>query len=86
MKGDVVWYVVRWLTCKKVKAERQRPHEKMQSLDNPIGYWEEITMDFIMKLPRTACRVDLIWIIVDRFTKSVYFFPDLGEYLFGEVG
>ena len=36
--------------------------------------WEEITMDFIMKLPRTARGVDAIWVIVDRLTNSAHFF------------
>ena len=30
-------------------------------------------MDFITKLPRTVHRVDSIWVIVDRLTKSVHF-------------
>ena len=32
-------------------------------------------MDFITKLPRTACGVDSIWVIVDPLTKSVHFIP-----------
>ncbi|GJR24633.1 putative reverse transcriptase domain-containing protein [Tanacetum coccineum] len=34
--------------------------------------WENITMDFIMKLPRTSSRHDAIWVIVDRLTKSAH--------------
>ena len=30
-------------------------------------------MDFITKLPRTASRVDSIWVIVDQLTKSAHF-------------
>ena len=73
MKRDVAWYVKRCLTCRKVKAEHQRPHDKMQPLDNPLWKWEDITMDFITKLPRTARGVDSIWVIVDRLTKSAHF-------------
>ena len=75
MKRDVAWYVERCLTCRKVKVEHHRPHGKMQPLDIPIWKWEEITMDFITKLPWTAHGVDLIWVIVDRLNKSVYFIP-----------
>ena len=75
MKRDVAWYVERCLTCRKVKAEHQRPHGKMQPLDIPLWKWEDITMDFITKLPRTALGVDSIWVIVDRLTKSAYFIP-----------
>jgi hypothetical protein len=32
-------------------------------------------MDFIVGLPLTACKVDSIWVIVDRFTKSAHFIP-----------
>ena len=31
-------------------------------------------MDFITKLPRIAHGVDVIWVIVDRLTKSGHFF------------
>ncbi|CAH1431389.1 unnamed protein product [Lactuca virosa] len=75
MKRDVAWYVERCLTFRKVKAEHQRPHGKMQPLDIPVWKWEDITMDFITKLPRTARGVDSIWVIVDRLTKSAHFIP-----------
>ena len=54
-------------------AEHQRPHGKLQPLEVPEWKWEQITMDFITKLPRTARGVDAIWVIVDRLTKSAHF-------------
>nr|GFA70539.1 reverse transcriptase domain-containing protein [Tanacetum cinerariifolium] len=36
---------------------------------------ERITMDFISKLPKTSNRHDIIWVIVDRLTKSAHFIP-----------
>ncbi|GJX80916.1 putative reverse transcriptase domain-containing protein [Tanacetum coccineum] len=42
-------------------------------LEIPEWKWENITMDFINKLPRTSSGHDLIWVIVDRLTKSAYF-------------
>ncbi|GKC06540.1 putative reverse transcriptase domain-containing protein, partial [Tanacetum coccineum] len=44
-------------------------------LDNRKWKWENITMDFITKLPKTAAGYDSIWVIVDRLTKSAHFFP-----------
>ncbi|GJS41316.1 putative reverse transcriptase domain-containing protein [Tanacetum coccineum] len=38
-------------------------------------YWENITMDFITKLPKTSPGQDAIWVIVDRLTKSAHFLP-----------
>jgi hypothetical protein len=32
-------------------------------------------MDFIVGLPPTAHKVDSIWVIIDRFTKSTNFIP-----------
>ncbi|GJX01610.1 putative reverse transcriptase domain-containing protein [Tanacetum coccineum] len=37
--------------------------------------WENITMDFITKLPKTSTGQDTIWVIVDRLTKSAHFLP-----------
>ncbi|KAD3066428.1 hypothetical protein E3N88_34308 [Mikania micrantha] len=37
--------------------------------------WEQISMDFITKLPKTASGCDTIWVIVDRLTKSAHFLP-----------
>ncbi|KAI3797402.1 hypothetical protein L1987_32659 [Smallanthus sonchifolius] len=75
MKNDVTEYVNKCLTCSLVKAEHQKPCGKMQPLPIPEWKWEEITMDFITKLPRTAKGNDTIWVIVDRLTKSAHFLP-----------
>jgi hypothetical protein len=37
--------------------------------------WDDISMDFIMGLLLTARKFDLIWVIVDRLTKSAHFVP-----------
>nr|GEW29615.1 hypothetical protein [Tanacetum cinerariifolium] len=36
---------------------------------------ENVTMDFVIGLPRTPSGYDSIWTIVDRLTKSAYFLP-----------
>ncbi|KAD5508448.1 hypothetical protein E3N88_16151 [Mikania micrantha] len=56
-----------------VKAEHQKPSGKLQPLEIPVWKWEKITMDFVMKLPRTKKGNDAIWVIVDRLTKSAHF-------------
>ncbi|GKB38041.1 putative reverse transcriptase domain-containing protein [Tanacetum coccineum] len=40
-----------------------------------IWTWERITMDFVSGLPRTPSGYDMIWVIVDRLTKSAHFLP-----------
>ncbi|GJV88000.1 putative reverse transcriptase domain-containing protein [Tanacetum coccineum] len=37
--------------------------------------WENITMDFVTKLPKASSGQDIIWVIVDRLTKSAHFLP-----------
>ena len=32
-------------------------------------------MDFMTTLPRTSAGHDMVWVIVDRLTKSAYFIP-----------
>ncbi|KAJ9548193.1 hypothetical protein OSB04_020736 [Centaurea solstitialis] len=72
---DVARYVEECLTCRKVKAEHQGPHGKLQPLEIPVWKWEQITMDLITKLPKTPRGFDVIWVIVDRLTKSAHFLP-----------
>nr|GEZ52449.1 putative reverse transcriptase domain-containing protein [Tanacetum cinerariifolium] len=38
-------------------------------------YWDNITMDFVTKLPKTQSGNDTIWVVVDRLTKYTYFLP-----------
>jgi transposase InsO family protein len=41
----------------------------------PEWKWEEISMDFVVGLPRTQSRYESIWLIVDRLTKVAHFIP-----------
>jgi hypothetical protein len=61
--------------CQQVKAEHQRPAGLLQPLRVPQWKWEDITMDLIVGLPKTARQHDAIWVIVDRLTKSSHFLP-----------
>ena len=73
MKMEIAQYVERCVTCRKVKAEHQKPHGRLQPLEIPEWKWEHITMDFITKLPKTRRGYDAIWVVVDHLTKSAYF-------------
>nr|GEY41352.1 putative reverse transcriptase domain-containing protein [Tanacetum cinerariifolium] len=41
----------------------------------PEWKWDNITMDFVTKLPKSLQGYDTIWVIVDRLTKSAIFTP-----------
>jgi hypothetical protein len=75
MKRSVAEYVAICDTCQRVKAEHQRPAGLLQPLRIPEWKWEEITMDFIVGLPRTQKGYNSIWVVVDRLTKVAHFIP-----------
>jgi hypothetical protein len=61
------------VTIVKVKAELQRPTGLLQPLKIPEWKWEEISVDFIVDLPKTQSGYDSIWVIVDRLSKVAHF-------------
>ncbi|GJR75446.1 retrotransposon protein, putative, ty3-gypsy subclass [Tanacetum coccineum] len=59
----------------KIKSTSQRASGLLQPLDIPTWKWEQISMDFVTRLPRTFKKNDAIWVVVDRLTKSAHFLP-----------
>ncbi|GKB89427.1 putative reverse transcriptase domain-containing protein, partial [Tanacetum coccineum] len=49
-----------------------RKEENYETEDLGVWKWENITMDFITKLPKMSSGQDTIWVIVDRLTKSAH--------------
>ncbi|GKF62258.1 putative reverse transcriptase domain-containing protein, partial [Tanacetum coccineum] len=62
MKADIATYVSKCLTCAKVKAEHQRPLGLLVQPEIPQWKWDNITMDFVMKLPKSSQGYDTIWV------------------------
>nr|GEU37982.1 putative reverse transcriptase domain-containing protein [Tanacetum cinerariifolium] len=75
MKADIATYVSKCLTCAKVKAEHQMPSGFLVQPKIPEWKWDNITMDFVTKLPKSSQGYDTLWVIVDRLTKSAIFVP-----------
>ncbi|GKD81252.1 putative reverse transcriptase domain-containing protein [Tanacetum coccineum] len=75
MKADIATYVSKCLTCAKVKTEHQSPSGLLVQPAIPEWKWDNITMDFITKLPKSSQGFDTIWVIVDRLIKSAHFLP-----------
>nr|GEV02874.1 putative reverse transcriptase domain-containing protein [Tanacetum cinerariifolium] len=75
MKADIATYVSKCLTCLKVKAEHQIPSGLLVQPKIPQWKWDNISMDFVTKLPMTQSGNDTIWVVVDRLTKSAHFLP-----------
>ncbi|KAL0546451.1 hypothetical protein IC582_016360 [Cucumis melo] len=80
MKREVAEFVSRCLVCQQVKAPRQKPAGLLQPLSIPEWKWENVSMDFITGLPRTLRGFTVIWVVVDRLTKSAHFVPGKSTY------
>ena len=85
MKREIAEFVARCLTCQQVKAEHQRPAGESQPLFIPEWKWEHITIDFVIRLPRTSSGYNGVWVIVDRLTKSAHFLPYKSTYSYDKM-
>ena len=72
MRRDVERYVAQCATCQKAKS-RLNPHDLYMPLPVPSTLWADISMDFVLGLPRTKRGRDSIFVVVDHFSKMAYF-------------
>jgi hypothetical protein len=80
MKIEIASYVARCDTCRRVNAVHMKTAGPLQSLPIPTWKWQDISMDFIVGLPKIAKGFDSIWVIIDRLTKIVHFLPVKTKY------
>nr|GFA29946.1 putative reverse transcriptase domain-containing protein [Tanacetum cinerariifolium] len=60
----IATYVSRCLTREKVKIKYQKPSGLLVQPEIPQWKWENITIDFVTKLPKAAAGQDTIWLTV----------------------
>jgi hypothetical protein len=75
MAQSVKRYVRSCDSCQRNKPSNQRPLGLLTPLRVPTDRWEQITMDFIVQLPRTNQGYDSIVVFVDRLSKRVHLAP-----------
>ncbi|GJU89845.1 putative reverse transcriptase domain-containing protein [Tanacetum coccineum] len=74
--ANIDTYVSMCLTVLKGSMlKHQRPSGLLVQPKIPEWKWDNITMDFVTKLPKSSQGYDTIWVIVDRITKSAIFVP-----------
>ena len=66
MRRDVERYMARCTICQKAKSQLN-PHGLYLPLHVPPTPWVDISMDFMLWLPRTKRERDSIFVVVDRF-------------------
>ena len=75
-------YVKACIICAWGKPMRQKPYKMLQPLPIPSGPWQDIVIDFIVKLLLSKDSLEpvnpeynLVWVVIDRFTKMACFLP-----------
>jgi hypothetical protein len=74
MRRDVERYVSRCTTCNKAKSQLN-PHGLCIPFRVPSVPWENISMDFVLGLPRIKRGRASIFVVVNHFSKMAHFIP-----------
>jgi len=61
-------------TCQAAKCHTL-PHDLYTPLPMPTLPWVDVSMDFILGLPKTRRGKDFIFVVIDRFSKMAHFIP-----------
>jgi hypothetical protein len=67
-------------TCQRNKTSKHKPYGKMMPNQAPTGAWEDMALNFIIKLPEskepiTKTNFDSILVVTNRLIKYGYFIP-----------
>ena len=85
LRPKVEQYIKECIKCQQNKSARHKPYGNIQFAPVPKTPWDDVTMDFITKLPKskdpTTTEVyDAIMVIVDRLTKYTIMLPFKEKY------
>jgi hypothetical protein len=72
MLKDVHKVITRYVVCKKAKG-KENAYRLYMPLPIPEQPWMDISMDFVLGLPRSQHGKDSVMVVVDRFFKISHF-------------
>ena len=74
MRKDVSKFVERCAICQTSKR-----HQQNSGLYTPLPVletiWEDLSMDFMLGIPQTQHGIDLIFVVVDCYSKMAHLLP-----------
>jgi hypothetical protein len=73
MKQDVHKFVAECDVCQCNKGETVKSPGTLQPLSIPPAIWQDISMDFIVGLPKSGNK-SIIMVVVDRLSKYAHFY------------
>jgi len=79
-REDVTQYIRECYSCQCNKPLTGKPIGPLQPLEAPEEPWESVSMDFMVRLPKTMEGHDTVLVYVCRLTKMVHLVPMSGTY------
>ena len=72
MWKNVERFVANCHTCRRTKPRRHASHGTLQALPVPDWPWQDISMDFVVGLPKSK-SFDTISVVIDQLSKQWHF-------------
>ena len=72
LRCDIRRMIGRCSTCTMGKMTKQNTGQYLP-LSVPDSPWQEVSLDFILGLPRTRRQLDAILVVIDQFSKMAHF-------------
>ena len=91
LRATVEQYIRECICCQQNKSARHAKYGQIQFAEVPDTPWKDVTMDFVVKLPRsvdpvTNDKYDSIIVIVDKLTKYAIMIPYKESYNASQLG